>query len=178
MANLAEPSSSISITSSSYLSNGSSAPPSTGQSTNLEIVSLSRLSSNLERLLLDSDFDCTDADIVVEGVSVGIHRCILAARSKIFREIFAKGEKNEGKKAKYWLNELLPDGGRVGREAFSVFLGYLYTGRLKQSPPEVSTCVDPSCAHDACRPAVNFAVELMYASSVFQIPELVSLFQV
>lgn len=41
----------------------------------------------------------------------------------------------------------------------------------------MSTCVDAMCAHDACRPAVNFAVELMYASSVFQISELVSLFQ-
>lgn len=179
MANLDEPSSSVSFTSSSYLSNGSSAPPPppTEKSTNLEIISLSRLSNNLERLLLDSDFDCTDATIVVEGVNMGIHRCILAARSKFFREIFAKGGRSEGKKPKYWMDELLPDGGRVGVEAFSVFLGYLYTGRLKQSPPEVSTCVDPSCAHDACRPAVNFAVELMYASSVFQIPELVSLFQ-
>lgn len=185
MANLAEPSSSLSFTSSSYLSNGSSSiPPSTNQSNNLEIVSLSKLSSNLERLLIASDFDCTDAYIVVEGVNVGIHRCILAARSNFFRDIFAKGEennknssKNEGKKPKYWMKGLLPSGGRVGKEAFMIFLGYLYTGRLKQSPPEVSTCVDPSCAHDACRPAVNFAVELMYASSVFQIPELVSLFQ-
>ena len=178
MANLAEPSSSLSITSSSYLSNGSSTPAATEQSPNLEIISLSKLSSNLERLLIDSEFDCTDADIVVEGTNIGIHRCILAARSKFFRDIFAKGDKNEGKKPKYWMNELLPSGGRVGREAFMIFLSYLYTGRLKQFPPEVSTCVDPPCAHDACRPAVNFAVELMYASSVFQIPELVSLFQV
>lgn len=58
-----------------------------------------------------------------------------------------------------------------------VFLSYLYTGKLKAPPPEASTCVDETCAHDACRPAVNFAVELMYASSVFQISELVSLFQ-
>ncbi|XP_020271412.1 BTB/POZ domain and ankyrin repeat-containing protein NPR2 isoform X2 [Asparagus officinalis] len=178
MANSAEPSASLSFTSSSYLSNGSSAPPApTEQSTNLEIVSLSKLSSNLERLLVDSDFDCTDADIVVEGVDIGIHRCILAARSKFFRDTFAGGGNSEGKRPKYCMNELLPDGGRVGKEAFMIFLGYLYTGRLKQSPPEVSTCVDPSCAHDACRPAVSFVVELMYASWMFQIPELVSLFQ-
>lgn len=45
-------------------------------------------------------------------------------------------------------------------------------------PPEVSTCVDNECAHDACRPAIDFSVELMYASSVFQVPELASLSQV
>lgn len=73
---------------------------------------------------------------------------------------------------------MLPNGARVGREALMVLLGYLYTGKLKEAPIEVLTCVDPSCAHDACRPAVNFVVELMYASSLFQIPELVLLFQV
>ncbi|CAA2984056.1 Hypothetical predicted protein [Olea europaea subsp. europaea] len=35
--------------------------------------------------------------------------------------------------------------------------------------------LDNICAHDACRPAINFAVELMYASTVFQVSKLVSL---
>lgn len=74
------------------------------------------------------------------------------------------------------MSELVPQG-KVGREAFMAFLSYLYTGKLRPAPAEVSTCVDHMCAHDACRPAINFVVELMYASSVFQIPELVSLFQ-
>ena len=75
------------------------------------------------------------------------------------------------------MSDLLPYG-KVGYEAFLIFLGYVYTGKLKPSPMEVSTCVDSVCAHDACRPAINFAVELMYASYIFQIPEFVSLFQV
>jgi regulatory protein NPR1 len=75
------------------------------------------------------------------------------------------------------MSELLPYG-NVGYEAFLIFLSYLYTGKLKPSPMEVSTCVDNVCAHDACRPAITFAVELTYASSIFQVPELVSLFQV
>ncbi|KAJ4910859.1 MIR motif protein [Raphanus sativus] len=41
----------------------------------------------------------------------------------------------------------------------------------------VSTCVDSVCAHDSCRPAIDFIVELMYASSILQVSELVSSFQ-
>ena len=174
--NLSEPSSSLSFASSS-VSISSLEPRS-----NLEIVSLSKLSSSLERLLLDSDFDCSDAIIVVEGESVAVHRCILAARSRFFYELFSKSrsapisEEDNGK-PRFQIADLVPDG-RVRVEAFKAFLGYLYSGKLKPSPPEVSNCADAVCAHDACGPAINFAVELMYASSVFQIPELVSLLQV
>ncbi|KAA8544757.1 hypothetical protein F0562_019539 [Nyssa sinensis] len=181
MAYSAEPSSSISFTSSSHISNGSisynnissSSGSETGSS--LEIISLSKLSCNLEQLLIDSSCDYSDADIVVEGISVGVHRCILAARSRFFHDLFKKDKGSEGK-PKYCMSDLLPYG-NVGYEAFLIFLSYLYTGKLKPSPPEVSTCVDNACIHDACRPTINFAVELMYASAVFQVPELVSLFQ-
>lgn len=185
MANLSEPSSSLSFTSSSYISNGSishnisnsssfeAGPPS------LEVISLNKLSSNLEQLLIDSTCDYSDADIIVEGIPVGVHRCILAARSRFFHELFRreKGSVEKEGKPKYCMRDLLPYG-KVGYEAFQIFLSYLYTGKLKPSPMEVSTCVDNVCTHDACRPAINFAVELMYASSIFQVPELVSLFQV
>ncbi|KAF2309535.1 hypothetical protein GH714_003736 [Hevea brasiliensis] len=45
------------------------------------------------------------------------------------------------------------------------------------SPLEVSTCVDNECAHDACGPAIDFTVDLMYASFIFNLPELVVHFQ-
>ncbi|XP_078436769.1 NPR1-like protein 3 [Wolffia australiana] len=172
--NISEPSSALSFAS-SYVSNGSSADVEPRSS--LEIVSLSKLSSNLERLLVDKDFDCSDAEIVVEGEPVAVHRCILAARSKFFYEIFAKGGGNavEGKH-RYQIGDLVPEGA-VRVEAFKTFLGYLYTGKLRPSPVEVSNCADGVCAHDACGPAINFAVEMMYASSLFQISELVSLLQ-
>lgn len=191
MANSAEPSSSLSFTSSSHISNGStshiistssiiSTPSSPKTGCNLEIISLNKLSSNLEKLLVNaaaSDF--SDADIIVEGIPVGVHRCILAARSKFFYELFKRDKaaslEKQGK-PNYCMGDLLPYG-KVGYEAFLVFLSYLYTAKLKPSPPEVSTCVDNVCAHDACRPAVDFSVELMYASSIFQVPELVSLLQ-
>ncbi|XP_054777388.1 BTB/POZ domain and ankyrin repeat-containing protein NPR1 [Prosopis cineraria] len=183
MAYSAEPSSSLSFTSSSHLSNGSVSHnmcSSHGSEPlpNLEVISLSKLSSSLEQLLVESDTDFSDADIFVEGETVGVHRCILASRSKFFHELFKKdkGSSQKEGKLKYCMNDLLPYG-NVGLEAFRIFLGYIYTGKLRPSPMEVSTCVDNVCVHDACRPAINFAVELMYASSIFEIPELVSLFQ-
>ncbi|PHT55528.1 Regulatory protein NPR4 [Capsicum baccatum] len=185
MANSAEPSSSISFTSTSNTSNGGSidigqntcACGGTETGSSYEIISLSKLSNNLEQLLLDSSTDFSDAEIVVEGVSVGVHRCILAGRSNFFRDLFRKEKGNCGKDGKpsYSMIDILPYG-KVGYEAFRTFLSYLYSGKLKQFPPEASTCVDPLCAHDSCSPAINFHVELMYASYVFQVPELGSLF--
>ncbi|KAE8685807.1 Regulatory protein NPR4 [Hibiscus syriacus] len=188
MANLSEPSSSLSFSSSSHLSNGSithniPSLPLPETCANLEVVSLTKLSSSLEHLISDDSPPFSDAEVVVEGVSVGVHRCILAVRSKFFNELFKKGngsgeeEEDAGKKKpSYKMSDFLPYG-KIGVEAFQVLLSYLYTGKLKASPMEVSTCVDTACAHDACLPAINFSVELMYASSMFQVPEMVSLFQ-
>ena len=184
MANFSELSSSLSFTSSSHMSNGSISHNISNSSvaeagTSLEVISLNKLSSSLEQLLIESTCEYSDADIVVEGIAVGVHRCILASRSKFFHELFRreKGSLEKDGKPKYCMSELLPYG-NVGYEAFLIFLSYLYTGKLKPSPMEVSTCVDNVCAHDSCRPAITFAVELTYASSIFQVPELVSLFQV
>ncbi|KAL8508209.1 hypothetical protein ACS0TY_018700 [Phlomoides rotata] len=182
MENSVEPSSSISFTSSSHLSNGSSnqvyGSGGSEAGLNLEIISLSKLSCNLGHLLSELGNDFCDAEIVVEEACVGIHRCILAARSKFFDDLFRKDKGYAGKegKPKYYMTNLLPYG-KIGYEAFIIFLNYLYTGKLRSSPLEVSTCVDTTCIHDACRPAIDFAVELMCASAIFQVTELVSLFQ-
>ncbi|VAH64352.1 unnamed protein product [Triticum turgidum subsp. durum] len=212
-----EPSSSITFaSSSSYLSNGSSpcsgalAPlPAAdgwgggggggggGSSSSVEAVSLNRLSSNLERLLLDSELDCSDADVDVAdgGPPIPVHRCILAVRSSFFHDLFrARGSRSDGAvtasasatgggaggdvngRPQYKMEDLVP-GGRVGREAFLAFMGYLYTGRLRPAPLDVVSCADLVCPHDSCPPAIRFAVELMYAAWTFRIPELMSLFQ-
>ncbi|KAM1561487.1 hypothetical protein ACFX1Z_004606 [Malus domestica] len=182
MAHSAEPSSSLSFTSSPHLSNGSishNLSCSGSESVpSLEVISLSKLSSSLEQLLIDPGCDYSDADIVVEGIPVGVHRCILASRSGFFRELFKREKGSSGKedRPKYCMSDFLPYGD-VGYEAFLVFLSYVYTGKLKPSPVEVSTCVHNVCAHDACRPAINFVVELMYAASIFQMPDLVSIFE-
>ena len=46
--------------------------------------------------------------------------------------------------------------------------------KLGVSPKNVCVCVDDECLHLACRPAAAFMVEVMYASFVFQIIELVT----
>lgn len=174
-----EMSSSLSFASSSYLSNGSSSHNlSAAGSSNLENLSLNKLSTNLEKLLIDAEYDYSDAEIEVEGIPVGVHRSILAARSQFFHELFKRGKDGLVKEGKprFLMSDLVPNG-RVGYEALNVFLSYLYTGKLKPSPPEVSTCVDDNCAHDACRPVINYAVELMYASATFQMKELVLVVQ-
>lgn len=182
-----EISSPLSFAPSSYLSDGSgghlieAATSTEDPGANLEILSLSRLSCSLEKLLVDQEYDYSDAEIVVEGnIAVGVNRCILAARSQYFHELFRKGRDdnsmNKEGKPQYLMSELVPHG-RVGYEAFKVFLNYLYTGKVKPSPREVSTCMDDACAHDACGPLITYALELMYASATFQMKELVLLVQ-
>ncbi|OMP01740.1 NPR1-1 protein [Corchorus capsularis] len=66
-----EISSSLSFASSSYPSNGSESHLTEAaidhRVSNLETLSLSKLSSSLEKLLLDEEYDYNDAEIVVEG---------------------------------------------------------------------------------------------------------------
>ncbi|GFY80467.1 regulatory protein [Actinidia rufa] len=77
------------------------------------------------------------------------------------------------------------DGGRedlakefdVSFDALVVVLGYLYSGRVRSLPEGVCVCVDDDCSHAACRPAVDFMVEVLYAAFAFQVSELVSLYQ-
>ncbi|KAL2549695.1 Regulatory protein NPR3 [Forsythia ovata] len=161
-------------------SNSNSLPSSTGYEVgiNLELLSLNRLNESLEKLLLDAEYDHSDAVIEVEGTPMGVNHCILAARSPFFHDLFKNGNGSSVKerKPKYLMSQLVPHY-PIEQEAFKVLLTYLYIGKLKPSPPEVSTRVDESCTHDACRPAINYAVELMYGSATFQIKELVMLVQ-
>lgn len=145
-----------------------------------DIAALEKLSESIESLLSIADLDCSDAEIVVQDRAVPVHRCILAARSPFFREKLFPSTRTESQaasaKLRYELKDWLTEG-NVGYEAFRILLAYLYSGKVKAPPTEVCICMDGTCVHDACRPAVDFAVELMYAAHIFQIPELVSLSQ-
>jgi len=164
-----------SFAASSNVSNECSSPQEPGPS----VDHLSNLCGSLEKLLLNPEYNYSDAEIVVEGIDVGVNRCILAARSQFFHEKFKEQNENylKNEKPKYLLKDLVRVAS-IGYEVFMVLLNYLYTGKIKSSPSEVSSCVDNACAHDACRPAINYAVELMYASSTFQIKELVMVVEV
>ncbi|XP_038986330.1 BTB/POZ domain and ankyrin repeat-containing protein NPR1-like [Phoenix dactylifera] len=148
------------------------------ESATADVEALRRLSDNLGSLFQSPDFDfCADASIAVAGSplrEVRAHRCVLSTRSPFFREVFARREK--GVPAKLELRELVRDL-EVGYEALVAVLGYLYRGRVGPLPRGFCSCVDEECSHEGCRPAVDFMVQVLYASFTFEISELVNLFQ-
>lgn len=91
--------------------------------------------------------------------------------------ISAAAEKERRGPAEFELKELAKDH-EVGFDALEAVLAYLYSGKVRPLPKAVCTCVDDDCPHVACRPAVDFMVEVLYASFTFQISELVALYQV
>ncbi|KAI3447151.1 hypothetical protein Pfo_003816 [Paulownia fortunei] len=143
-----------------------------------DVSALKRLSDTLESILLDTssspDFDFfADARIVAaSGREIPVHRCILSARSLFFKNLFVNRERN----AKLELKEVMKEYD-VGYDALVTVLAYVYSGKVRVSPKDVCVCVDDECSHLACRPAVAFMVEVLYASFVFQINELVARFQ-
>lgn len=146
-----------------------------------DAIALRRLSETLESMFLSdtsstSDFDFfADARLVTAcGREIPVHRCILAARSPFLRNMFSG---HGGKNAKFELKEWMKDYD-VSSEVIVTVLSYLYSGRVKACSKDVCICVDEECSHEACRPAVKFMVEVLYASSVFQVSELVAKFQV
>ncbi|XP_042065912.1 BTB/POZ domain and ankyrin repeat-containing protein NPR1-like isoform X1 [Salvia splendens] len=142
-----------------------------------DVAALKLLSDTLESMLFDAsapDFDFfADARLVsASGREIPIHRCLLSARSSFFKNLFV----NLKRDAKLEMKDVLKDCD-VGYEALVTVLAYIYSGKVRVSPKDVCVCVDDECSHLACRPAVAFMVEVMYASFVFQINELVTRFQ-
>ncbi|MED6127095.1 Nitrogen permease reactivator protein [Stylosanthes scabra] len=141
-----------------------------------DIAPLRLLSDSLASLF-HSDFDFyADARIVLaDGRELAVHRCILAARSSFFRSFFAKDGEERKKVA---MKEVAKEY-EVGGEAVGAVVGYLYSGRVTamEIPSGMCVCVDDECPHFGCRPAVDFMVQVLYASFVFQIHDLVALYQ-
>ncbi|XP_051114178.1 BTB/POZ domain and ankyrin repeat-containing protein NPR1-like isoform X2 [Andrographis paniculata] len=143
-----------------------------------DVAALKRLSETLESIFFDGSsppaFDFfSDARMVVEsGREIPVHRCVLSARSPFFKNLFLDRESD----AKVEMKEVLKEY-EVGFDALSTVLAYAYSGKVRVSGKGVCECVDEDCSHLACRPAVGFMVEVLYASFVFQINELVSRFQ-
>ncbi|XP_058213650.1 BTB/POZ domain and ankyrin repeat-containing protein NPR1 [Rhododendron vialii] len=139
-----------------------------------EIVALRHLSRNLDSILTSDSPSFSDAKIAVAGGrEIQIHRCILSARSPFFKNIFSGKERG----VKLELKDLAKDF-EVSFDALVTVLVYLYSGKVRSARPEgVCVCVDDECDHVACRPAVDFLVEVLYASFVFEVTELVALYQ-
>ncbi|XP_072981878.1 BTB/POZ domain and ankyrin repeat-containing protein NPR1 [Typha latifolia] len=157
-----------------------------GPAVDAEVEALRRLSDNLGAAFLSPGLDfCADARIAVGPAGGGgsrrevrVHRCVLAARSPFLREVFARREKSSssGTKKVVDLRELVGEF-EVGYEALAAVLEYVYSGKVGPLPKDVCVCVDEECPHAGCRPAVDFMVQVLFASFTFQISELVNLFQ-
>lgn len=142
-----------------------------------DVAALQLLSKNLESLFDSSDSDSfySDAKIALSsGREIPVHRCILSARSSVFRTVFS-GLTERG--AKFELKELARDY-EIGYDSLVAVLSYLYTGRVRPLPKDVCLCVDDDCSHVACRPAVDFIAEVLYAAFILQVSELIALYQV
>lgn len=137
--------------------------------------SLRRLSDSLESVFLSPEFNFfADATIRLgNGRELLVHRCILSARSAFFKNAFMGKDKG----LKLELKEMARDY-EIGIDSVMAVLSYLYSGRVKAAPADVCRCVDDECSHAACRPTVDFLVQVLYASFTFQLSELVDLFQV
>lgn len=150
--------------------------------------------SNRELEKVRSDFESltdqelySDMTILVDGRRVPVHRSILAVRSPVWRKVFAEmAKESAGKSSKasakfppeLELSGVVGEGRRIGYAAFKTVMGYVYGGRLRPMSSVVNECRDVTCHHLACRPAIDYAVELLNSASVFDIPELKNLVQV
>ncbi|KAJ4877169.1 Regulatory protein NPR1 [Raphanus sativus] len=138
----------------------------------LDVSALRLLSNSLESVFDSPESFYSDAKLVLScGREVPFHRVLLAARSPFFRNALTTNAV-----VKLELKEIAKDH-VVGVDSVIAVLAYIYTGRVKPPPRGVSECADENCRHVSCRPAVDFMVEVLYLASVFEVYELVTLYQ-
>lgn len=148
---------------------------------------LQNFSSNIHSLIFP-DFDDKFSDVLfyVSGHVVPLHRCILAVRCPFFKSLFDKNmtylaslapidEPIDSQSSKLKIDfgrlfDTLPDVGRVSYEAFMNTMGFVYSGI--QNISDVKCIDDDQCAHEACRPVVDFAIEMLGLTSALGIGDL------
>ncbi|KAK9142324.1 hypothetical protein Syun_011724 [Stephania yunnanensis] len=138
-----------------------------------QVKALKHLSDNYESIFESQSYQCfySDAKIIIdESREVPIHRCVLAARSPFFANLFLSGN------VCFKLSDLVKDFD-VGFECLAAVLSYLYSGQAKRLPSWFCVCVDESCEHVGCRPVVDYLIKVLFVSFTFQISELVNLYQ-
>ncbi|KAJ7548976.1 hypothetical protein O6H91_07G035500 [Diphasiastrum complanatum] len=127
--------------------------------------------------------DYSDAAINVDGISVPVHRCVLAARNSFFRTVFStrcsplleKSKEALCSKQEFDINQLVTSG-RIGYKPLMIALRYFYGGLLKGVNEACSvSCMDSLCSHICCWPVIDTYLELLCAASVFDISELKTL---
>ncbi|KAK9102543.1 hypothetical protein Sjap_019797 [Stephania japonica] len=137
------------------------------------VKALKHLSENYESIFESQSYQCfySDAKIIIdESREVPIHRCVLAARSTFFANLFLSGN------VSFKLSDLVKDFD-VDFECLAAVLSYLYSGQAKSLPSGFCVCVDESCEHVSCRPVVDYLMKVLFVSFSFQISELLNLYQ-
>ncbi len=196
MASPPSPPSQNSIVMSGVSINSSVCSSCNGGSTGAAAAGVEKLVSDIESLLYrPADETFSDVIIHVDGKRVAAHRCILAVRCPYFRRLFAAAAENKNKNkeerreedatkaVEVKLETLMKNndkGEKVGYEAFMAVMGYVY-GSGGMNPVVCSSsvsCLDPSCPHITCRPAIEFVLEILRASSILEISELKAAAQV
>uniref|UniRef100_A0A1J3CVK1 Regulatory protein NPR1 n=1 Tax=Noccaea caerulescens TaxID=107243 RepID=A0A1J3CVK1_NOCCA len=136
------------------------------------------LSSSLESVFDSPEEFYSDAKLVLaDEREISFHRCILSGRSPFFKIALAAAEKEQKSGAvKLELKEIAKDY-EVGFDSVVAVLAYIYSGRVRPPPKGVSECADENCFHVACRPAVDFRVEVLYLAFLFEIPEVITMYE-
>ncbi|XP_010430551.1 PREDICTED: regulatory protein NPR1 isoform X2 [Camelina sativa] len=155
-------------------------PPAAELLTGPDVSALRLLSNSLESVFDSPEDFYSDAKLVLsDGREVSFHRCVVSARSPFFKNALAAAKKEKDSNAavvKLELKEIAKDY-EVGFDSVVTVLAYVYSSRVRPPPKGVSECADHSCCHVACRPAVDFRLEVLYLAFIFKIPELVTLYQ-
>ncbi|KAM1054230.1 hypothetical protein PS2_001591 [Malus domestica] len=97
-----------------------------------------------------------------------VHSCVLSARSEFFKNVFSTNDRGSSTATlsssvaapRFELKELAKEYD-IGLDALLIVLGYLYSRKLRSLPKGVCVCVDNACTYVACRPLVNFMVEVL-----------------
>lgn len=182
MATIARLSGSYEITNgNSFIAESSIDNPAAEFLTSTEVSALQLLSTCLESVFDSPETFYSDAKLVLsDGHEISFHRCVLSARIPVFKNALAaavKAQKPTAAVVKLELKEIARDYD-VGFDSVVTVLAYVYSGRVRPPRRGASDCVDDDCCHVACRPAVEFLMELLYLAYVFEIPELVSMYEV
>ncbi|KAF3626159.1 Regulatory protein NPR5 [Capsicum annuum] len=151
--------------------------------------SLKSLSLDYLNLLINGQA-FSDVTFSVEGRLVHAHRCILAARSLVFRKFFCGPESPGGNSDPFHTpgfgsprgtggSQVIPVNS-VGYEVFLLMLQFLYSGQVSIVPQKHEprpNCGERNCWHTHCTSAVDLALDTLSAARSFGVEQLALLTQ-
>ncbi|XP_049400651.1 BTB/POZ domain and ankyrin repeat-containing protein NOOT1-like [Solanum stenotomum] len=152
--------------------------------------SLKTLSLDYLNLLINGQA-FSDVTFSVEGRFVHAHRCILAARSLVFRKFFCGPELPGGgsdpsagfgspRTSTTSGSQVVIPVNSVGYEVFLLMLQFLYSGQVSIVPQKHEprpNCGERSCWHTHCTSAVDLALDILSAARSFGVEQLALLTQ-